>query len=244
MLRRRLTFRSVRSAVLVVAGLVLLLAGCSNKQNLGEYDFRDRTLAVVTIAPPHPEVLTDMDVDVDTSNPLGSVLSAGAEIARQVSASEVRPRLDSAAMNVDVTDRMGERTLSRTARYLRAEPLTGDGSGAAVRDSDFELELRVARYGIVADSWTSGAYFLIDADMLLLDGDTGRRIWRTHVRATDPVRSSSVGSGNQSVSSVVTAVSLARMSTPEIERALETLADFAADHLVDEFAEALDDVRG
>lgn len=238
--RSRPPFRP--AAVLAVAGTVLLLSSCSNKQRLGEYDYRGRTLGLVTIAPPHPELLTGMDVDVDLDNPVGMLIRAGAEIAREVSAEEARARLDSAAAAIDVSDRMGGRVLRNAARHLRARPVeSGDGAPARV---DYELEIRVRRYGIVADSWTSGAYFQIDADMLLLDGQTGRRIWEEDVRATDPVRHSSIGVGDRSVTSVVTAISLAEMSVEEIERALEGLADFAADHLIREFAEALDDARG
>lgn len=242
MLRHRPVPRSRAATVLALAGIVLLAAACSNKQRLGEYDYRGRTLGLVTIAPPHPEVLTGMDVHVDVDNPIGTLIRAGAEIAREASAADARARLDSAAATVDVDERMGERVLQSVARHLRARPVEGsDGSARAV---DYELEIRIRRYGIVADSWTSGAYFRIEGEMMLLDGETGRRIWETDVRATDPVRHSSIGVGDRSVTNVVTALSLSQMSVEEIERALEGLADFAADHLVREFAEALDDARG
>lgn len=240
--RRRSIRRRRPAAVLGVAIATLLLAACSNKQRLGEYDYRGRSLALVTIAPPHPEVLTGMDVDVDTDNPVASLIRAGAEIAREASVANARTRLDSAAAAVDVGDRMGDRVLRDVARYLRARPV--EGAAAPAEAVDYEIEVRVRRYGIVADSWTSGAYFRIDAEMMLLDGETGRRIWETDVRATEPVRHSNIGVDDRSVGNVVTAISLAEMSVAEIERALEGLADFAADHLVREFAEALDEARG
>lgn len=225
-------------AVVVSAGAVLTASGCSSKQRLGEYDFRGRTLTVVSIAPPHPEVLSGASWRIDPENPVATLIRIGSEIAREVEADRIRARLDSAAATVDVSGRMADRTLQNAARHLRATPVTGTQS------VDYELEIRVRRYGIVASSWTSGAYFLIDADLLLLDGKTGRRIWQTDVRGQDPVRFAGSGIDDRSVTNVVTAIALARMSAGEIQRALESLADFAADQMVDHLAESLDEVRG
>ncbi|MFW6079805.1 MAG: hypothetical protein ACODAE_09295, partial [Gemmatimonadota bacterium] len=143
------------AGVLAATTLLLLplLGGCSNKQRLAEYDYRGRTLGLVTIAPAHPELLTGMDIDIDTDNPLGTLIRAGAEIARETSAADTRARLDSAARTVEVSDRMGGRVLGDVSRYLRTRPVEDLETGA--REAvDFELEIRVDRYGIVADSWT------------------------------------------------------------------------------------------
>lgn len=220
-----------------LAGVTLAAWGCSSNQRLAQYDFRNRTMGVATIAPPYPEVLSEMHVSMDAQHPVLSILKAGAEVAREVSVRDFETRLDSAAQKVNVSDRMGERVLRNGARQLRAVPV------ADSLNPDYELEIRVRHYGITASSWTSAAYFMIDADLRLLDGATGRRIWKAHVRATEPVRSTSVDVDpryDRSVGNVITAVALARMPTDEIERALETLADFAADRLVGKLADSLD----
>lgn len=240
MLRR--TLARPYTAVLTLATATLLASACSNAQRLADYDYRGRSLGVVTIAPPHPAVLNDMDLDLDADNPLEALARVGAEIAREVSAEKLRARLDTAATAVNVSDRMGDRVLRSSARYLRARPV--EDAVANGQSVDYELEIRVHRYGITADSWSAGAYFMIDAGMMLLDGKTGRRIWVTDVHATKPVRNSDLGIGNESVTSIVTAVRLSELSTQEIERALGTLADFAADHIVNEFSKALDEARG
>jgi hypothetical protein len=227
----------IPTALAIVAGITLIVSGCGSKHRLAEYDFRGRTLAVVTIAPPYPELLSGTSLETRSDNPLETFFRVGSEIAREVSARQLRTRLDSAATAVDVSGRMGERALHNAARHLRASPVMGSGGG------DHELEIRVRHYGIVATSWTAGAYFSIDADVFLLDGRTGRRIWNTHVRRRDPVGSSTIGVDDRSVSNVVTAVTLSNMSTDEIKRALESLADYAADRVVEQLAKSLDDVR-
>lgn len=225
-------------ATAVAAFTAAALAACGGpKHRLHEYDFRGRSIAVATIAPPHPEIVADSDLDVDRENPLGSLLRVGSEIVRESEARRLQARMDSAAAAVDVSGRMGRRVLQNAARYLRAEPVE-DG-----RAGDFELEVRVKRYGIVAASWTSGAYFNFEGDVILLDGRTGRIIWDTRVWARDPVRATALGSDERAIDNVVTAIALARMSAQEVERAFESLADYAADAVLRRFSNDLDDAR-
>jgi ABC-type uncharacterized transport system auxiliary subunit len=229
--------RYLRPALAASAAAALLLSACSGKQRLGQYDFRDRSLGVVTLAPAHPEVLTGASFRIDPEQPRETLIRLGTEIAREASAYQVRSRLDAAAANVDVSGRMGERTLEHAARHLRARPV------ADARRADYELEVRVRRYGIVAASWTAQAHFLLDANVMLLDGPTGRRIWQRRVQARDPVRMTVVAGGDRTVTNVVSAIALASMSQAEIERALESLADFASDAVVAALVRGLDAAR-
>jgi ABC-type uncharacterized transport system auxiliary subunit len=226
----------IRAALPVLAAAVLLSA-CSNKQRLGQYDYRGKSLAVVTLAPAHPDIFGRAHFHVDADRPVETLIRASTELAREASAAKVRPRLDSAATRVAVAERLSQRTLQHSARHLRAVPAE-DGS-----TSDYELEIRVRHYGIDARSWSSGAYYTVRADMMLMDGRTGRRIWKTDLRATDPIRPAAVGLGDRSVTNVLNAMALANLTTEQIERALEGLADFAADALVAELARSLDRVR-
>lgn len=231
-----MTARHGLHTVLVLYCVSLVTVACSSKQRLGQYDFRGRSLGIVTLGPAHPEVLSGLSVRIDADNPAETLVRVGSEIAREVQAQRVRPRLAAAAASVDVRSRMGERTVQHAARHLRATPATG----TAV---DYELEVRIRRYGIVAASWTAPAYFLIDAEMLLLDGATGRRIWKSRVRQRDPVQPYALSGGDRRVTNTVTAIALANMSTSELERSLELLADYAADRLVANLVRGLDSAR-
>lgn len=217
---------------------VMFASGCSNKQRLGEYDFRQRTLAVATIAPPHPDVFSSLYVDIDTSEPIRAVLSVGSGIARNVAVEGAKARVDSAAAAFDLSERMSARILDGASRHLRTTPITDN------RLADYEIEVRIERYGLTASSWTSQAYFTLDADLWLLDGATGRRIWKSGVHATDAVSPVVFGPDGRAIGGVVTAISIANMPASEMQQVLEGLADFAADWLVNELADALDDARG
>lgn len=239
---------SRRSSVIgpsIAALTALALGACANTGRLAEYDFRDRTVAVVTTTPPRPEVFTgDWFLDEgedsegeDSGGILRFLFRLGSEIVREVEAHEARQRLDEAAELVDVSDRMAGRLLDQAARLLRARPVE------SVRDSDFEIEVFVDAYGIEADSWDSRAQFFLKAELLLLDGETGEEIWRTDVDASSPVNSRS-GDYGATANTAITAAALASLSVEEMALALESLADFSANHLVEKLREALREVRG
>lgn len=99
--RRRRPFRLVP-----VPGVVLIVgSGCASAGKLAEYDFRDRTVGVVSLGSPRPEILTDAVLDVNLSNPLQAALRIGADVVKEVEASRARGRLDTAAVEADVPGR-------------------------------------------------------------------------------------------------------------------------------------------
>lgn len=224
-------------AHLLILLLLSVLVACGPNHHLAEYDFRETRVAMVPVPAPAPEVFSDLDLSVDPTDILGTALRVGSGLAREATLDEFRGRVDSAAQSVDVPARMANRTQEGVLRYLRAEPASDEAR------PDYEFELRIDTWGFVADDWSSGAYLSLEGDLLFLHGATGRIIWSTHVTATNPIQSTSVQSDVPGVGNVATAITLHRMSREEIEEELEVLADIAADALVRQFAEDLDEAR-
>jgi hypothetical protein len=222
------------------AALALLTAsGCASAGHLAEYDFRDRAVGVVSVAPPHPEVFTRGDFWFVRPNLVDAGVRVAAEIVREVEAERARARLDSAVVRVDVAQRMSARVLEQGARQLRARPVE------RVQESDFEIELRVRRYGIEADSWDDQARFVIEAEVLLLDAASGREIWKSKLDEKERVSSGVLGWAlPDAVGGAVTAGQLAGLSVAEMERALESLADYCADRMMDSLRRGLEKARG
>ena len=217
--------------------LSLLVSGCvSLAGRLGEFDFRDRKLAVVTTAPPSPEVFTEDFWDSEERGWFRTLLRIGSEIARDVQANRAREKMEAAAQNVDVSALVADRALEQGARILRARPV------GSVQEADFELEVRVKHYGIRANSWDAHADFFVDAEVFLFDSDTGDRIWKAGVDVREPINPSRWGWGG-TAGNLITAQSLARLSVEEIERALEELAQFTADRVADRLAHGLEEAR-
>jgi hypothetical protein len=87
----------------------------------------------------------------------------------------------------------------------------------------------VAEYGIVADSWTAGAEFMLNARLMLLDS-SGRRIWQNEIKVREPVTGHVVGVG-PAANDIITAAVMSSLTVEEIATALEGLAEFSADRL-------------
>jgi hypothetical protein len=227
-----------RGAALAAAALAVATSACASAGHLAEYDFRDRPVAVVTVAPPHPDVFTGDDFWFAEPGLLEAVVRVAADIVREAEAERARARLDSAVAVVDVAERMSARVLEQGARQLRGQPV------GSVQEADFEIELRVQRYGIQADSWDDQARFVIEAEVLLLEGETGREIWSADVDEREQVSSGTLGWAlPDAVGGAVTAGQLASLSVAEMARALESLADYCADRMVEKLRRGLDKAR-
>jgi hypothetical protein len=220
--------------VLVVP--LVLLAGCASSNRLNEFNFRGAGLAVVTVAPPHPQVFTQDFYGPEDRGWLRSLLRIGSEMARDAQAERAGEKLAEASEEVDVAGLMADQVLERSARLLRARAVE------SVTEADFELEVRVQEYGIRADSWDSHADFFIHAEVLLLESSTGSRIWKESVEARDPINPGSWSSGG-ALGNLITAQALGRLSVAEMKEALEDLAVYSADHITSGLEEGLDRSR-
>ena len=221
----------------LLAAIIPVLTACGPSHHLGEYDFRERTVAVVSEIPSRPDVLTGPHfLDGLSGDPVRDVLRAGARVYREVESRRLRERLDSAATRIDVGYVLEEHTLERVARYLGASPVQPD------EDPDFLLELVVLEYGIDAERWDAAAHYYIEAEVTLLDAENGVEVWRREVDAQERIGSAVFGPG-RAVRDVVTAASLADLDVEEIVAALESLADFSGRVVTDELREDLRDVR-
>ena len=217
--------------------LVLPLVGCASGNLLGQYDYRDSALGVVSDVPPRPDVLSGSLFDVRSSgDPLRDVLRVGARVAREVSAAEVQMKLDSASNRIDVGLELERNAHDRAARYLGADPVSREA------EADYLLELIVVDYGVVADAWDAPAEFYVEADAALLDEATGTEIWRAEVGARDPIGPGVVGAP-QEVRDVLTAAVLATLDVDEIVLVLEGLADFSARVITDRLRDDLREAR-
>ena len=112
--------------------------------------------------------------------------------------------------------------------------------------ADFEVELVVGRMGIDAEAWLSPAHFFVESEMTLREVVTGRRIGRGKVTEREAVAplllvDARVGAtGSRAANDILTAAGLSTLTTPEMVRVLEALADFAADRTLERFRRGLE----
>lgn len=225
--RREWTGRA--AGALVMAGVLVWVAGCGSKHRLARYDFSGQTIAVTHFAAPAPELITGRH-GAGSDDPVAVVVAAGSRIAMEVEGRRARTRLDSAATRVDVAARVADRTLERASRYLGAHPV------ADRADADFLLEVDVREVSI--DARGSRAILRVRSEVALLDVHSGREIWSARVRSTGPL-TPDVDTGGVVPSEAITAGGLTALSVADFERGLERLADRAADWISGELRNAL-----
>ena len=212
-------------AFLLVA---LALSGCSGTNRLREVDLRGRTVAVMAAIPPHPRVQAGDpgEAAINPYDPIGSAVRVGTAAAKYREARRAQARLDSAASRVDVADRIARQVLAQSADRLGFAPV------GAPTDADFLLDLRLADVALVADSFEGATYFVLEGEVLFMNPDNGRLLWRVRLRERE-VLDASVFGLPAAAGNVITARALAALSETELTTGLERLADFAAGRITD-----------
>src|SRR3979411_1682090 len=101
------------------AGALLGLVACGGgRHHLADYDFTDRSLGLVYLAPPSPTLYTGQHGVRASDDVVTAVARVGAGVAKEIEGRRSSARLDSATRRVDVADVLAKRTLERAARYL------------------------------------------------------------------------------------------------------------------------------
>lgn len=221
--------------------LLTLVSGCASAGHLAEYDFRERTVGVVSLNMPRAEILTASVLDLDASNPLQAALSLGSDLIKEIEASRARPRLEEAARAADVGGRMMDRVHRGVSAELRAVPVED------LSEAEFELEVQVKRYGIDADGWLDPANFFVESEVVLRDAANGREIWKGKITERRELTAAAVRGTDVDttpIDNVLTAAALSGLSTEEMTVMLEALADYSADRILERFRKGLDKSRG
>jgi len=232
----RLSKSRRRVPLIVAAGVAILAAGgCGGHNHLSEYNFASRSLALVYVAPPRPELLTGWYDVSNVNDPVTAVVAAGSGVAKEVVGRRARAKLDSATSLVDIAGLMSTRTLERTSRFLGTTPVVNS------RNADFLLEVTMHNSGIDIRG-RNAAYLFMNATAVLLDARSGREIWSFDVDGRDRLTPFVIG-GNRVPTGVITAGVLNTVSVADFQRALEQLADFSSNEITDGLREALRDVR-
>jgi hypothetical protein len=215
--------------------LLVALSACGGGHHLAEYPFSSRTLAVVYVAPPSPELLTSYYDLRNSQNPIEAVVRAGADVAREREGRRANARLDSASSRIDIPGVLAQRTLQRASRYLGTRPTTDENQ------ADYLMEVRMERFGINAKA-DEAAYLFTYAEAVLLDRRTGREIWNVNVHGRDRL-TPYVESSSRIPGSVITASTLGSVSVADFQGALNQLMDYSSTLITNELRAALRDVR-
>ena len=218
-----------------LAALVALAAvasGCGASNRLDEVALDGRRVAVTAAIPPSPRVQVGhpAEAGIDLYDPVGTAVRVGTSVAKRRQVRRAQARLDSVVATVDVADRIARQTLAGAAQALRFAP------AARPEASDFVLDLRIADYALVADSFEGAVYFVLVGDVLLTDARTGEPLWDAELAEREVLDRSRFGALfglPAAVGNVVTGEALADLSAGDMAQGLGRLADFVAGRIVE-----------
>lgn len=234
MRRHHEAFRNARIFA-IAAGLMVLAAGCSRKHYLAQYDFSGRTIAMVYLEPPSPELLTGYYDLRPSTNPIRVAMRIGGGVAKEIEAQKASTRLDSAARYVDIPGKLAQRTLERASRYLGTRPVTNTA------DADYILEVNMRRFGIDA-RYSTATYLYTRAEAVLIDRRTGREIWSVDIRGND--RLTPWVAGTRDIpSSIINAATISTVSVGDLQEALDQLVTSSSNAITNTLRDKLRDVR-
>ena len=225
----------MRNGLMIRVALLMVLVACGGGHRLKEFQFTDKTLAFVYIAPPAP-VLRTGSYDIDASeNPVTTAIKVGTGAAKEVEARKARSKLDTALSRVNFSSALAQQALERASRYLGTRPVTN------ANDADYLLEVQMQKLGIDV-SGESAAYLFTNATTVLLDRRTGNEIWSVNVRGSDRLTPSVQGAEGLP-GGVITAGTLHTVSVADFEHALNQLALLSANVIANELREDLREAR-
>lgn len=225
----------MRSSRLFVPLVTLVAVACGPKHHLQDYTFANRSMAMVYMGPPAPQLLTGAYDVTEARNPLEAVVMAGTGVAKEIEGRKANVRLDSAISRVDIAGRLAQQTLERSSRYLGVRAVN------SAEGADFLLEVHMRSFGIDARG-QGAAYLFTNAEVVLLDRPTGREIWSIDVRGTDPITPVVRGQDN-GAGSIIAAGTLGTVTVAQFQQALEQLMTLSSNLIADELREALRDAR-
>ena len=203
--------------------ILLMMMSCSSNR-LMEYDFKDKTAAALMALPPPPAVFTDDWFFIDEDNLLETAIKIGTTIAKEVEVQKTQEKLGNAMEEVDVSERVRERTLKKCASYLRYEPVDDPDN------ADFLFDMHIQSYGIEAESWMASVHFKIDVKVFLIDNDKGIEVWKKRARVRLPITRGLFGLPDEA-GDIITAVSLSKLTEEEMVEGFTHLSGYTADQV-------------
>ena len=113
--------RMNKASALAVALASLVLATCTTVNRLGEFDLQGHTMAAQMRLPPEPQMDVNYHLKVDLSDPLGTALNVGSNIAKAANANRVDSLMRDALQVVDVPGMVRDESYSTSLSVLGAQ---------------------------------------------------------------------------------------------------------------------------
>jgi hypothetical protein len=209
--------RTHAAAVVLGAACALALLSCATVNRLGEFDVEGKTLAAEMRLPPEPEMDISYHLKVDFSDPIGTAVSVGSNIAKAANAQRVDALMRGALETVDVPGIVREESYAACLTVLGTQ--REDDPGAA----DYLLDVNIHRYGIHAGSWNSAVTLRIKLTASLYHNAERAVVWRRDIDVERAATPAMFGL-DSTIGTFVTTAALAGLSEEDLQNGFDQLA--------------------
>ncbi len=204
------------AGTLAVAVAAVVLASCTTVNRLGEFDLQGRTMAAEMRLPPEPKMDVNYQVKIDFSNPIGTALNVGSNIAKAANANRVDSLMRDALQVVDVPGMVRDESYSTSLTVLGAQeedPLA----------ADYLLDFDIHKWGIHAGSWTSAVSLRMKLTAILYSNAEKTIVWRRDIEVELDATPEMFGL-DSTIGNFVTTAALASLSEEDLQNGFDQLA--------------------
>ena len=205
------------AGTLAVAVAAVVLASCTTVNRLGEFDLQGRTMAAEMRLPPEPKMDVNYQVKIDFSNPIGTALNVGSNIAKAANANRVDSLMRDALQVVDVPGMVRDESYSTSLTVLGAQeeedPLA----------ADYLLDFDIHKWGIHAGSWTSAVSLRMKLTAILYSNAEKTIVWRRDIEVERDATPEMFGL-DSTIGNFVTTAALASLSEEDLQNGFDQLA--------------------
>ena len=167
--------------------------------------------------PPEPKMDVNYQVKIDFSNPIGTALNVGSNIAKAANANRVDSLMRDALQVVDVPGMVRDESYSTSLTVLGAQeeedPLA----------ADYLLDFDIHKWGIDAGSWTSAVSLRMKLTAILYSNAEKTIVWRRDIEVERDATPEMFGL-DSTIGNFVTTAALASLSEEDLQNGFDQLA--------------------
>lgn len=214
---RAVTWSLKLAPAALAAAAALVLASCTSVNRLGEFEVQGRTMAAEMRLPPEPSMDVHYHIMIDFSNPIGTALNVGSNIAKAANADRVDSLMRQALEVVDVAGMVRDESYETCLTVLGAQ--REDDPGAA----EYLLDFDVHKWGVHASSWTSAVTLRMKLTASLLSNVEKAVVWRRDIEVERAATPAMFGL-DSTIGNFVTTAALASLSEEDMQNGFDALA--------------------
>jgi len=200
-----------------VAAAAMVLTSCTTINRLGEFDLQGRTMAAEMRLPPEPRMDVNYQVKIDLSNPIGTALNVGSNIAKAANANRVDSLMRDALQAVDVPGMVRDESYSTSLSVLGAQEEEDPVA------ADYLLDFDIHKWGIHAGSWTSAVSLRMKLTAILYSNAEKTIVWRRDIEVERDATPEMFGL-DSTIGNFVTTAALASLSEEDLQNGFDQLA--------------------